>query len=161
MTTKYVCGGCTACCTTHGVTEIKKPPREKCSLCKDHGCSIYEARPKTCQDFECLWLLGNAGGPDQRPDILGIVPTYVEHPELGLILVLTEFRPGALCSEIAFQWTLNNAKKGGLTLHSPFGGNKRYYLPEGAGADGDFTETIQGQLTEFILFSSLARGLVL
>lgn len=161
MQTINSCGGCTACCTTHGVPEIKKPPREKCSLCGDRGCSIYETRPESCRDFECHWLLGNAGGPDCRPDKTGIVPTYVEHPELGLILVLTEFRPDALCSELAFQWTLNNAKKGGLTLHSSFGGNKRYYLPKGAGAEGDFTETIQGQITEFILFRSLARGLVL
>jgi hypothetical protein len=72
------CGECTACCTTHGVAELKKTLFTKCQhVCKS-GCAIYSQRPQSCRDFMCSWrspmwadmwhLTNNC-----RPDKLGLV----------------------------------------------------------------------------------------
>ncbi len=79
------CGDCTACCTVFEIEEIKKPDRTPCpNLLKGSkcGCSIYETRPKMCQDFMCLWVqnLLFAGKEQYRPDRLGIVVTTMETP---------------------------------------------------------------------------------
>jgi hypothetical protein len=41
-----------------GVKELKKPTNVWCGYCaKGHGCTVYRARPDTCQEFKCLWLM--------------------------------------------------------------------------------------------------------
>jgi hypothetical protein len=76
------CGTCNACCTTHGVPELKKIPFSKCEhLALVKGCGIYNERPKSCRDFECLWLQGAFEGV-HRPDRLGIVFS-VNYPPPG------------------------------------------------------------------------------
>lgn len=65
------CGPCTVCCTVYGVSELKKDPGVPCQH-KGQGCTIYEKRPPTCEEFDCLWKLG-LGSPEDRPDLLGIV----------------------------------------------------------------------------------------
>lgn len=60
------CGTCRLCCKTMGIYELDKSP---CSWCEHAnpkggaGCNIYEQRPRTCQDFRCLWL---EGGMDEE-----------------------------------------------------------------------------------------------
>jgi hypothetical protein len=53
--------------------ELGKPSQTPCKhLASPYGCSIYSSRPKSCADFNCLWLLGYI--PEQfRPDKCGIV----------------------------------------------------------------------------------------
>lgn len=77
MDKKRTCGGCTSCCFTHGVTEIKKQPRKDCSHCTSDGCGIYKDRPEACQKFRCAWLMG-IGEDIERPDLIGAVSTL--HP---------------------------------------------------------------------------------
>jgi hypothetical protein len=62
------CGGCTMCCKLLAVVELEKPAGKWCQHCsKGVGCQVYHVRPETCQQFDCLWLIGAA--PDQcRPD---------------------------------------------------------------------------------------------
>jgi hypothetical protein len=68
------CGGCTACCTVLAVDELRKPMRWACQHLACNGCRIYEARPKGCREFDCLWLRGEiAGNESRRPDRLGII----------------------------------------------------------------------------------------
>src|SRR5262245_45692037 len=53
------CGGCSLCCKVFEIKDrkLKKPANKWCQHCKvAKGCVIYESRPKTCKDFECLWL---------------------------------------------------------------------------------------------------------
>ncbi len=73
------CGGCDACCTTMGVTELDKPMGEPCPhLADGGGCSVYTDRPKTCRQFRCLWLQDHAGkmfDDRSRPDRSGVVCT--------------------------------------------------------------------------------------
>ena len=51
------CGECTQCCRAYAIPEIKKPAGKWCQHCKiGVGCTIYEARPKMCSEYQCLWL---------------------------------------------------------------------------------------------------------
>jgi len=52
------CGSCTACCRVFDIAELQKPAGKWCDHCAiGSGCTIYEARPKACVEFECLFLL--------------------------------------------------------------------------------------------------------
>ena len=68
------CGSCTMCCKLKAVDEIAKPMGRWCTHCDvGRGCRIYDARPKGCRDYECLWLLsqdkpGRQAPADARPD---------------------------------------------------------------------------------------------
>lgn len=70
------CQECTACCHVYTIPELDKKAGTWCQHCAvGKGCKIYEARPKVCQTFECLWLLSQKYGepearmpPEMRPD---------------------------------------------------------------------------------------------
>lgn len=53
------CGDCTLCCKLMGIEELKKPANKWCELVQiGKGCGDYENRPKSCRDFQCMWLQG-------------------------------------------------------------------------------------------------------
>lgn len=101
---KRVCGECTQCCKLMGVHDLDppKPPNVWCKHCDiGVGCRIYQQRPPSCRDFECLWLKDEQGQLSDalRPDRTGVVicvlingativkcdparPTAWRHPEL-------------------------------------------------------------------------------
>ncbi len=88
------CGTCSACCTTHGVTELEKPHATSCDKLCAKGCSIYGQHPPSCKEFKCLWLHGALEGAD-RPDRLGIVFDFNE-PHNGVqSLSAREYGEGA------------------------------------------------------------------
>jgi hypothetical protein len=78
------CGTCTLCCTVMGVDmaphpEPHKPIYTPCRhLCKK-GCGIYDIRPTTCRDWQCLWLFTQTLDTtlnlpkELRPDRCGVV----------------------------------------------------------------------------------------
>lgn len=69
------CGGCTACCKTHAVLAIEKPPNVWCRDCTiGKGCAVYQSRPLECREFACAWLRGS-GGEAERPDKVRFVCT--------------------------------------------------------------------------------------
>lgn len=96
------CGECKACCTVMGVPEFEKPVDTPCKHLCVTGCGIYEARPVSCQQFECAWRLG-IGTLDQRPDKLGLV-LFPLSPKanLGHAFVAREVYPGAFDDAAAF-----------------------------------------------------------
>jgi hypothetical protein len=67
------CGTCTLCCKLMGVVELDKPA---CAWCRhvdrSRGCTIYESRPPSCADYECVWLVSQRLPaplpPELRPD---------------------------------------------------------------------------------------------
>jgi len=65
-----VCGGCTMCCKLLGIIDME-PPKPKDVWCrhaqKGVGCAIYETRPLSCREYQCLWLQLNMA-PEFRPD---------------------------------------------------------------------------------------------
>ncbi|MBK8261728.1 MAG: hypothetical protein IPK80_10355 [Nannocystis sp.] len=66
------CAECTVCCTVMEVRELGKPGGRACPHLCASGCGIYEARPPSCQRFDCLWRLGFARDED-RPDQFGVM----------------------------------------------------------------------------------------
>ncbi len=68
------CGDCTACCTVLAVTELRKPMRWACQHVACGGCQVYDTRPPSCREFNCLWLRGAISGDGtHRPDKLGVL----------------------------------------------------------------------------------------
>jgi len=67
------CGECTACCVELVIEDPKlvKLPGVKCKhLKRSGGCGIYQTRPRTCQEWYCMWrfmpLLDKSWRPDQK-----------------------------------------------------------------------------------------------
>lgn len=62
------CGDCTMCCKLLCVPEIKKMPSKWCPHCHiGKGCRVYETRPTSCREFECLWLLSQRQAGAEMP----------------------------------------------------------------------------------------------
>ncbi|MEJ1159300.1 hypothetical protein [Prosthecomicrobium sp. N25] len=65
------CGTCTLCCKVLGIRELEKPRGSWCPSCaKGRGCTVYEARPTSCRDFECFWLKAPEAAHVMMPDAL-------------------------------------------------------------------------------------------
>ena len=80
------CGSCTACCHYLGIKEIGVTPcpHEKCS-----SCEIYDKRPKTCRDYNCLWLQG-FGDEVDRPDKSGVLIDMRPVEGAGMLVCVNE-----------------------------------------------------------------------
>jgi hypothetical protein len=75
------CGSCTLCCKLLGIPELDKPQDLWCKHCAvGTGCRIYENRPASCRNFECLWLQSQKEAkplpPALRPDKSKMVLTF-------------------------------------------------------------------------------------
>jgi len=77
---KRECGTCTACCTTMIVPELNKAAHCDCPFA-NQGCTMYDDRPPTCADWNCLWLLGHFRDRD-RPDKTGYVSWVMPAPQV-------------------------------------------------------------------------------
>jgi hypothetical protein len=95
------------------IYELDKPRGVACKNLCPTGCAVYADRPKSCQEFECMWLLAGTpmftamGAPSlfpraDRPDALDVVFTTtaggVRHPETGKMyrmIIANEAKPGA------------------------------------------------------------------
>lgn len=91
------CGDCTACCTVMGVQELGKAPGTSCVHLNQTGCTIYSKRPRSCQEYNCVWRQGH-GLEEHRPDRFGVILSTTNKPlpvvhEQGLIA--HEVVPGA------------------------------------------------------------------
>lgn len=110
------CGTCTACCKTHGIPELKKLPNVLCpevnKVC--HNCSIYDTRPQSCRDFECLWLQGVQWLTEEdKPEKSKVVWDVCDAPDLlkqqGIpqYLQAHELMPGA-ARKPRVEWLINS-----------------------------------------------------
>jgi hypothetical protein len=94
-TTKRECGNCNLCCKLLGISEIKKPPGQWCGHVKcGKGCAIYDNRPQSCRDFDCLWLQG-AWPKALKPNKTKVVPTTDEG---SVVLYVDSATPSAFRS---------------------------------------------------------------
>lgn len=97
-----LCGTCTQCCKTMVVPELNKPANQWCSDCRiGEGCTRYETRPRSCVDFECVWLQTQkrrhgeqAMPPELRPDRSKVV-IDVRRDGRGLVFHVDPDRPDA------------------------------------------------------------------
>lgn len=103
------CGSCTLCCKALPVQGIDKEAGAWCPHClPGEGCSIYERRPQSCRDFDCLWLRGHLAESD-RPDRIGAVfwsavdnvRTYPDGRRVPFVIVSERHDGAALASERA------------------------------------------------------------
>lgn len=82
------------CCRLLGVAELNKAAGEACEFCQTGtSCSIYNKRPRSCSNFNCLWLLNRQLPDSLRPDKCGAV-LYQAHeqpyPDKHIDLILLE-----------------------------------------------------------------------
>lgn len=128
--TQRVCGGCTACCKTHEVTEIQKPIGQWCPDCAiGKKCRVYANRPDSCKDFVCQWLKGYSE-EHQRPDKSKIVVDYTEI--LGNpVCSIWEVTEGAITRSFAQETTQFALQAGIPVVHVLLSGKKIVLLPDG------------------------------
>ena len=87
MAEENKCGGCSLCCKVTAIPELEKPLNKWCEHCAiGNGCTIYETRPVSCQQFRCLWLSG-ALSPEMRPDKSRVVFERLPSGKVYLVLV--------------------------------------------------------------------------
>lgn len=92
------CGTCSACCQMGGRRSFLPHPLDKldgpCPLLDTRGgCSIYQTRPETCQQYLCGWRAG-LGASDDRPDISGwIVDITGDQPPFTARAIRTKVVP--------------------------------------------------------------------
>jgi hypothetical protein len=74
------CGECTLCCRLLPVPTVPKGAHERCRHQGRTGCAIYTRRPRACELWSCLWLLGEDTGP--RPDrahlVVDVSPDFID-----------------------------------------------------------------------------------
>lgn len=92
------CGTCTLCCKTLRVDELGKPGNSWCAHCSvGKGCEIYNDRPQSCRDFECVWLQSQRHGKlplELRPDQSRVLMTATTDGN-RLVFVVDPSRPDA------------------------------------------------------------------
>ncbi len=121
--TNRSCGGCTACCKTHAVREVKKDVGQWCRHCdRGIGCRVYTERPPGCVDFKCQYLQG-VGEPNERPDKVGFVLDCQEFGNLGAVTIIYEYKAGAFkSSPIVRSWIASHAEHRSPLLMIPLDG---------------------------------------
>lgn len=131
MAEERTCGGCTACCKTHGVKELSKPGGAWCEHCDvGQGCKIYSERPNSCQQYKCAWLVG-IGLEEYRPDKTGIVPDFKSLPDIGLAVWFFEAKEGKLDSDFSKRQLRLNLEAGNCVMCVPLVGAPQLYVPAG------------------------------
>jgi hypothetical protein len=131
MAKKRVCGACTACCKTHGVSEIKKLPGYLCAHCTiGTGCNIYKSHPQSCKDFQCDWLKG-FGRKGQRPDKTGVVLDFVIGEALRELFQMWEAIEGALGRRFTKIITRDILEANIFVAHLYLSGKRVLFIPRG------------------------------
>lgn len=71
---KNECGSCNYCCEVLPIPEIEKPHSVLCKNCtKTKGCNIYNKRPTSCKNFDCVYLQSDDMDVSLRPNECGVM----------------------------------------------------------------------------------------
>ena len=77
------CAGCTMCCKIMGIAELSKPRNQWCPNCDvGKGCKIYDERPQSCRDFDCIYLLDGTLADHWKPSRSRMVLTRYQAARL-------------------------------------------------------------------------------
>lgn len=115
-----------------GVRELEKPRNTPCRHLCPSGCGVYQERPGSCAEFECLWLAGHVpGSAAYRPDVLGVIFTPNLDGPAGPFLEVHEVWDGAFGGE-KFRYMLDKlvTKHGVLCALKRVGGKISFRGPE-------------------------------
>lgn len=82
------CGDCMMCCKLPAIDELAKPAGKWCILSTPGSqCNVYEHRPTTCREFNCLWKIDHRVPEAFRPDkVKTILAMYKE----GVLVVYVD-----------------------------------------------------------------------
>jgi hypothetical protein len=84
------------CCKVMGVVELEKEPGVWCGHCEvGKGCKVYDDRPGTCREYQCLWLQQEALVDELRPDRCKVVLTSTTDGE-GIVAHVDPKTPQAV-----------------------------------------------------------------
>ena len=116
------CAECDACCVTLGITDpaISKPPGVACRHLSSRGCGIYEGRPATCREFQCLWKARDLVPAELRPDRLGVMFFFETYAAPRFVTEHACFVGHSLTDERAFQTPAFQAALNGLAARHPY-----------------------------------------
>jgi hypothetical protein len=79
------CGTCNVCCVVPTIDDraLQKLPGYRCHNALPNGaCAIYQARPRTCQEFFCGWRRLKWIREDLRPDSSGVFVMVINEATL-------------------------------------------------------------------------------
>jgi hypothetical protein len=58
------------CCKVYLIRELNKPAGRRCiHAAPRSGCAIHPARPRSCREFFCSWLVDPNLGPEWKPEV--------------------------------------------------------------------------------------------
>lgn len=127
------CGTCEACCTWLTIDDpiITKAAGMRCgNLGSCGGCRIYEARPRACREFRCVWLegvlTGSAPPPELRPDRCGVMLDAVG--PRTLVARTTDERPEAWRAPAVLVGLEKAARAGATVIIGPTGATRRLVM---------------------------------
>jgi len=106
------CGSCTMCCKLLGIPEIQKPANQWCENCNvGKGCQIYQNRPFSCHQFDCLWLQLDGIPEEFRPDKTQVVLSLTDHYDEDIVAYCDPGTPDNWRNGAFGKWLLNTANK--------------------------------------------------
>jgi hypothetical protein len=118
------CGECTKCCTLMAVEELQKKPCDTCIHVSGSKCSIYQFRPKSCREFECIWLqtqkTTSPWPKRMRPDRCGVMFTPTLDPNVMAAHGPEHLLIGSYLWNRVQQWLAN-----GLTIINVHGDKRK------------------------------------
>lgn len=121
------CDGCTACCYTHAVGEIKKYEFSACESCDPNkGCTIYDTRPRACGSYFCLWVLEGVGNDTDKPSEVGVVCNTIFTQDDPPAVLMMEVWPGASLEAPATRLITELLEQGTSVRVGIKDGNPRY-----------------------------------
>jgi len=128
------CGDCTMCCFLTGVPELDKPPGVLCGHCDvGVGCGVYAKRPRSCREFECVWLR-DSWEDALRPDRCHLM--FEQIPGSDAYVVLREPGHGNAWLSPLPQARMRELAAGGSPVVVRIGRTVQVLTPENVSASG-------------------------
>jgi len=125
------CGDCTLCCELLPIAEINKPHSQLCGDCTlKKGCGIYNTRPESCRNFNCLFIESNDMGELLRPNNCNVI---FERITTKIYLAINHYNdPRAYESELVANY-IQTLNKSGISVVSTSFTNEpnEFFLAEG------------------------------
>ncbi|MGH6818200.1 MAG: YkgJ family cysteine cluster protein [Methylovirgula sp.] len=127
------CGACSLCCKLLPVAALNKPHDRWCTHCRpgNGGCTIYETRPQTCREFDCLWLaepsVGEHWYPLQSKMVVQITGVHADDYDTFVDVHVDQAAPDAWRAE-PYHSDLQRMSCAARTLVRVFYGDRTWFV---------------------------------
>lgn len=140
MATGKSCGTCNLCCKILEIPELDKAANAWCTHCDiGIGCKAYEARPATCRDFMCRYLVDPALDEQWHPATCRFI-LCIDHAS-NLVIQVDPQRPDAWKREpyhSSFRRHAKTVYQRGTMIFVKIGSRTFLILPDRDADLGDF-----------------------